>query len=186
MDEVLNCECWLDNMKKQHDMSQTEFRAVVDPGEDPFQEHRKLRNRNCCTRLYAYQKGRRVILLDTYIAGNTPENAGAGGIGTRSRWHCMRRRDKPWDHSNMDVQCALQIGHRLGESRSRYDSWQSHRVVGFDKQSPGEAASESGALGWERPATRGHGGWNVSTWSFLQYIWIGIQTLVGWLHPTST
>jgi hypothetical protein len=57
MDEVPDYECWWDSTKKQLGMSQMGFRAVVDLEEDPFQGHRKLRNRNCCTRLYVYQKG---------------------------------------------------------------------------------------------------------------------------------
>jgi hypothetical protein len=87
-----------------------------------------------------------------------PENAGAGDIGTESRWCCMRRKDKPRDHSNMDGQPVFQIDHRLGGSHNRYDGQQSHHMVGLGKLNPGEAVSGLGALDWERPATRGHDG----------------------------
>lgn len=72
-----------------------------------------------------------------------------------------------WDRSNMDGQCVLQIGHHLGEGHSRYGSSRSHHMVGLSKQNPGGAASESEVLDWERPATRGHDGLTVSTWTFL-------------------
>lgn len=109
------------------------------------------------------RSGERVFLLGTHVAGNTPENVGADGIGTAGRWRCTRRKDKPRDHSNMDWQRVLQIDHRLSESHSHYDSLQSHRMLGLSKQNLGEAASGMGALDWERLATGVRDGLTVST-----------------------
>jgi len=57
-------------------------------------------------------------------------------------------------------------------------------MMGLGKQNPGEAANGLGALDWERPATRGHDGPTVSTWTFLHAgwdpcIWAGPRVLVG-------
>lgn len=85
----------------------------------------------------------------------------------------------------MDAQHVVQVDHRLGEAHIRYDSWQNRRMVDSGKENPGGAASELGALDWERPATGDHDGSIASTWSFPQCVWTDYQTLAQWLHPTS-
>jgi len=80
----------------------------------------------------------------------------------------MRREDRTRDHSSVDGTCVVQIGHRLGEGHSRYGSSRSRHMVGLGKQHPaGAAASEPEVLDWEKPATRGHDGLTVLTWTFL-------------------
>ena len=100
VDEVPECVCWWDSTK-QLGTSQMVFRAAVDLGEGPFQGHRKLRNRSCCTRLCVYQKGWTSTSLNTHVAENMPENVGAGETGREDRRRCMRRKDGPWNHSNV-------------------------------------------------------------------------------------
>ena len=126
-----------------------------------------------------------MLILDTHVAGNTPENVGIDDIGTGSRWRCTSRKDKPQYHSSMDGQRVVQIDHRLGESHIRYDGWQSRRMVELGKGNPGGAASELGALDWERPAMRGHDGSIAPTWTFPQCVETDYQILARWLHPTS-
>lgn len=141
---------------------------------------------------FAYvRRVERQVLLDTHVAGSMAENLGAGDTGTGGRRCRMSRRNKPQNRSNIGGWRVSQFGHRLGESRGRYDSWLSHRTVGSYKQNPGEVVNELAALDWERTARRGHGGPTALTWTLLHveydpYIGVDCQILAGWHHPAST